>query len=293
MSPLLTGQAMPLHAGANIITTAQIPASNGVLMSPQPLVMAPSLHVARAALPTSTPRGRPKPDPCIVATLPSPLEHSKRRGRGSFAGASPKVAIDGDEGVLTDPEDQDQSMLETSLKENGGDRGDSSSQFEDEEEEEEGEEVEERVGGKVGEDREGLKEKGIDHGDISFEIEDVSSGSEDEEESAPKNKTPSHPPPSTTTSRGASNGGVVPSPGAAVLLPQQPYAVPNIFLPGNRVFQVVVPAGVHSNGAVESGQIMSVQQLFNQVKVEPYHQVKLVSVDAVNPVIGKEKSKQG
>ena len=288
---------MPLHAGANIITTAQIPASNGVLMSPQPLVMAPSLHVARAALPTSTPRGRPKPDPCNVATLPSPLEHSKRRGRGSFAGASPKVAIDGDEDAITDPEDPDQSVLETSLKENGGDRGDSSSQFEDEEEEKEGEgeEVGERVGGKVGEDRRELKEKGIDHGDISFEIEDLSSGSEDEEESAPKNKAPSNPPPTTTTttSRGASNGGIVPSPGATVLLPQQQYAVPNVFLPGNRLYQVVVPAGVHSNGAVESGQIMSVQQLFNQVKVEPYHQVKLVSVDAVNPVIGKEKIKQG
>ena len=286
-----------LH-GPNIITTAQIPASNGILMSPQPVVMAPALHVARSAVPTMVPRGGPKRDPYIMATLTPSLEKSRSpsssKKRGALAGGSSRVIHAVDEAVLMDVEDADENVLESSLKENGDKGGDSSSQYGEEQQEKEDAEAEERVSGKEEEeDKEGRNEKNIDHGDITFEIEDVSSASEGEEENVPKNKTPTRPPPSTTASRVASNGGVVASPGPTVLLPQQPFAVPNVFLPGNRVYQVVVPAGVHSNGAVDSSQVMSVQQLFSQVKVEPYQQVKLVSVDTVNPVIGKEKSKQG
>ena len=298
MSPYLMGQGVPLH-GPNIITTAHVPASNGVLMGPQPVVMAPSLHhVAHARLPITTPCSGPRHDPSIVSTLTSPSEKirspSCSNKRGPLIAGSPQVANEGNVVVLTETEDSVQNVLETSLNANGDSARDSSSQCGEEQEEEE-ENAEERVGSKEEDDGEGVNEKNIDHGDISFEIEDVSSASEDEEEreSTPKDKTPTHPPPPTTTSHGGSNEGVGASPEATVLLPQQPYTVPNIFLPSSRVYQVVVPAGVHSNGAVESGQIMSVQQLFSQVKVEPYQQVKLVSVGAVNPVIGKEKNKQG
>ena len=262
-------------------------------MSPQPIVMAPTLHVARTGLPAIVARGGPKlPDLHKVAALMPPREEGQNpvygKNRDTLIGRPPRSEHAAEKVVVMEDEDTDENALESSLKENGEDSGELSSQEDvEEEEEEEGSDKRDEGGD---EEEEKMKENDIDHGDVvTFETE-VSSGSESEDEAPPQIKTATrHPPPTTSTApRLPSNGVVVTSPGATVILPQQPYAIPSMFLSGNR-YQVVVPGGVHSNGAIESNQVM---QVFNRMGVEPY-QVKVVSVDAMSPVIEKEKNKQG